>query len=336
MKKPFQDLSPEGQARRARELAFRALEQYDLRVTGLEWIGVFTNMLFRVRTARHACYLLRVCRPGWRSDSDLYSEAAWLKFLAGEPEIGAPLPVLSRSGEVMVVAEDPGVDGPRRCVLMSWIPGTLLAKHLDEPNLEKMGALFARLHTSSLRFVPPPGFTTRRMASIYSRAEADVLFSEENRAAFSPDTLAVFQQVNARVQAAFRQVYADPGGLRVIHNDLHPGNINLYRGRLHPLDFEDSLWGYPVQDIAMALHDLWLEVGRDDYECYLSAFRRGYASLAPWPETSPDQIDLFRAGRMLWVSNYVARYERVYLPEHVERVGRTFRRFLESGQIRRI
>ena len=333
--KPFHQLSRLGKARRMRPLALRALEQYDLQVTGLELVGVFTNMLFRVRTAGGVSYLLRVCAPGWRTDEDLRSEAAWLQYLANDPAIGAPRPLPARSGDYLVTASHLNFPKPQRCMLMSWVPGKLLARHLDEPHLAKMGALFARLHLSSAAFLPPPGFTQLRLERVLARGEQEVLFNEASREAFSPANLAIFEQVDARVRAAYQRLYADPAGLRVIHHDLHHENINVYRGRLYPLDFEDTAWGYPVQDIAMALQDLWLEVGRGDYERLLAAFRRGYEELAAWPEAYPEEIDTLRAGRMLWVSNFVAHHERQHLATHVERTAPVFQRFLETGQIRK-
>ncbi len=71
----------------------------------------------------------------------------------------------------------------------------------------------------------------------------------------------------------------------------------------------------------MALHDLWVEVSAEVYEPLLAAFRRGYECLSPWPEQYPGQIDTFRAGRMLWVTNYVARVERPYLEGFIDRVA---------------
>jgi Ser/Thr protein kinase RdoA (MazF antagonist) len=130
-------------------------------------------------------------------------------------------------------------------------------------------------------------------------------------------------------------LYADPAGLRVIHNDLWHGNIKVHQGRLHPLDFEDTIWGYPVQDIAMALQDLMVDVERDAYAPLQIAFRRGYESVCSWPERYESQIDTFRAGRMLWVANYVARFERNYLTEHVEWLAEQFGRFLATGVIRK-
>ena len=143
-------------------------------------------------------------------------------------------------------------------------------------------------------------------------------------------------------QAGFQALYAGqeaPSGSlqapRLIHHDLWHGNIKVYRGRLFPLDFEDTVWGYPVQDIAMALQDLMLDVSPQDYEPLADALRFGYESRLDWPEQSPGQIDLFRAGRMFWVANYVARYQRQHLAEHLEWVAGLLKLFLETGKLRK-
>ena len=85
----------------------------------------------------------------------------------------------------------------------------------------------------------------------------------------------------------------------------------------------------------MALQDLMTDVAPDAFEPLQAAFRKGYESLEPWPEQYPGQVDVFRAGRMLWVANYVARFEQEYLKEHIARLVQIFARFLETGLIRR-
>jgi Ser/Thr protein kinase RdoA (MazF antagonist) len=123
--------------------------------------------------------------------------------------------------------------------------------------------------------------------------------------------------------------------LQVIHNDLHHENIKVSRGRLRPFDFEDTIWGYPVQDIAMAMQDLMTDVAPKAYDPLLGAFRRGYETLAPWPEAYEGQIDAFRAGRLFWVANYVARYQRRHLRQHVDWTAKLFERYLETGKLRK-
>jgi Ser/Thr protein kinase RdoA (MazF antagonist) len=138
------------------------------------------------------------------------------------------------------------------------------------------------------------------------------------------------------VDKAFCQLFADPAGLRVIHNDLWHGNIKVYRGHLYPVDFEDTIWGYPVQDIAMAMQDLMTDVAPDAFEPLQAAFRCGYESLLPWAETYLGQIETFRAGRMLWVANYVARFESQYLNKHITWLAPQLERYLETGLVRKM
>lgn len=329
---PYDTLTERGQLRRLHRLALDVLANYDLPVDDLRLAGRYTNTLYRVQAAGRL-YMLRVCRPGWRSETDLRSEAAWLQALDRDTDLGAPLAIPARGGDVLVQA---GVDGgpQRTCMLLRWVPGVSLEKRLSASNLFKMGQLFARLHQHAAGFTPPEGFTRRRLDSIFARGEENVLFSPDCQPDFSDDTRAVYERVRERVTGTLARLYAGPAGPRVIHNDLWHGNIKVQRGRLYPLDFEDTAWGYPVQDLAMAVQDLMKDAPPESFEPLLAALRRGYESLDPWPESEPGQLDCLRAGRMLWVANYVARFERPYLREHLEWTAPVLDRFLHTGRLR--
>ena len=86
----------------------------------------------------------------------------------------------------------------------------------------------------------------------------------------------------------------------------------------------------------MALQDLMLDVEPAAYEPLLRAFRQGYETRAAWPEGYEGQIDTFRVGRLFWVANYVARYQRQYLREHVDWTARMVEGFLETGRLRKV
>jgi Ser/Thr protein kinase RdoA (MazF antagonist) len=312
-----------------------ALAQYDLDVRSVEFLGAFTNVLFRVRSPSGVSYVLRICRPGWRTLTDILSETAWLRALSRETEIPVPEPLPARDGKYVVRAKASGVPESRHCVLMRWLPGVLLGKRLTEANLVKMGTLFAGLHAHAAGFTPPEQFTRRKMNSIDARGEQGILFSASCAQAFTPRTRVIFTHTMECVDKTVGRLYADPQGLRVIHNDLHHDNIKVHRGRLHPLDFEDTIWGYPTQDIAMALQDLMVDVERDVFEPLQRAFRQGYETVASWPEREMDEIDTLRAGRMIWVTNYVAQCEAEYLERHIHRVAPIFEAFLETGRLRK-
>lgn len=333
--KPFEQLTFRGQAKRLKQLAINVLDQYDFEVRDIQLVGTFTNTIFRLRTTSNQSYIIRVCNPNWRTRTDLISEIMWLHALENDTNIHAPQPIPAINGDFIVESHVAGVPETRRCVVMSWIPGVLLGTRLNEANMVKMGMLFARLHEHGAKFTPSEGFTKRKLDSIYARDEPNVLFSQPCRDAFTPDTWKILRRTNEKVQESFAQLYRDKKSVQVIHNDLHHDNIKIYHGKLYPFDFEDTIWGYPVQDIAMALQDLMTDVGQEEYEAYHRAFRVGYESLQIWPENYEGQIDTFRAGRMLWVANYVARYESQYLREHIEWLAPQFKRFLETGTIQK-
>ncbi len=332
--KPYTDLTARQKARRLHRLAIQALEAYDLKISRVSLLGRFTNTLFRVRTRESGRYVVRVCTPGWRTDTDLNSEVLWLEALDRDTDLGAPVPLRARDGRAFVTAEADGVPEPRRCMVMSWIPGVPLGKRLTPANLEHMGTLHARMHAFGAAFQPPEGFTTRRMSSYLARDEPEVLFAESSADAFAGDALAVLMEVRERVQQAYEELYADAAGLRVIHNDLWHDNIKVDRrhrngcGGLRPLDFEDTVWGYPVQDLAAAIQDLADAVPAESLESAVAALQRGYERVAPWPERVPGEIDVFRAGRALWVANYVAGHQREHLHGHVNWLVPKLRQFL--------
>jgi len=85
----------------------------------------------------------------------------------------------------------------------------------------------------------------------------------------------------------------------------------------------------------MAMQDLMLDVAPQAYDPLLDAFRRGYETRAPWPEGHEGQIDAFRVGRLFWVANYVARYQRRYLREHVDWTAKMVEGYLETGRLRK-
>ncbi len=298
--KSYNQLTRLGEIRRIRQLALNALKQYDLEVERMRFVAWWTHPVFRLRTKDGRSYAIRICEPGWRTDTDLLSEAMWLEALHRDSDIGAPAPVAARNGSYFVKATDSGVPQPRNCFVMTWVPGAMLIRQrLNEPILHAAGELFAQLHELALSFKSPKGFTTRRMDRVYAREEKDVLFETQFRDAFTPRSREIFERAQARVEEVFEQLYRDVNDLRVIHNDLWYENIKIYRSRLYPFDFEDTLWGYPVQDMATSLLDLMLDTDVARYPPLRQAFKQGYEAHATWPERYTDEIDTFMVGCIL-------------------------------------
>jgi Ser/Thr protein kinase RdoA (MazF antagonist) len=323
----FEQLTERGQGRRLRHLALAALEHYAVSVRRVRLVTNHLNGLFRVDTTDGETFALRVSHPTWRSDAELRSELEWLTALARDTDIGALEPLPNRDGTLVTVVASDGVPQPRRCVLFTWVPGPLLATGLTETNVAKMGALAARLHQHAAGFVPGAGFTTHRLDRLFPRGEATVLFDPQYRELFGRGGLIVVRRAIERVEAAHRQLYGGASSPRVIHGDLHHENVKVDRGRLRPVDFEDVIWGYPAQDIALTFYDFryYTDPAQHDYDTLCSWFRDGYDCVQPWPEQHPGQIETFLVTRRIWVVNWClqnlsAERNAAALPRELERL----------------
>jgi Ser/Thr protein kinase RdoA (MazF antagonist) len=330
--KPFYELTNRGRALRLRRMALVALERYDLAVERVRLIDNDLNGIFRVDTAGGRKYVLRVClpEPGGHSLEEIRSEAMWLAALRRDTGLGVPRPLAARDGAFVTTVEVDGVPEPRHCAVFSWVPGPDLADRLTLENVSRQGELLAELHRQAGTFAPPDGFWLRRKDKVFSFGETVVLFDESHRHLFPPARRRVYEEAVARAQEAIDALYARGGGPCVIHNDLHQWNVKVSRGRLYALDFEDLMWGYPAQEVAVSLYYL---VGYEEYPALREAFERGYTSLRPWPEQAPGEIDAFIASRGLMLVNYIVQdpnpdYQPM-APEFVERVEGRLRMLLD-------
>jgi Ser/Thr protein kinase RdoA (MazF antagonist) len=306
--KPFEQLTWPGKQRRFRRLAEDALRYYPFEIQQAKLFSYDTNLLYRVRTVGGETYVLRLANDRWRTPSNAAGEVSWLDALAAETTVPVPRIIRTTDGSTIVTPTAEGAPDGFHALLMSWLPGTLLGKRLTAENLAKMGELFGQLHRHAGHWQPPADFPAQRFDRMIARGEPDLLLSEQALALYPPGVAEGIQQMVDAVAAAYAAL--DPADLRVIHCDLWHDNIKVHRGVLYPFDFEDTIWGYRLHDIAMAMLDLYEGMDQPRYEQLLTVFRTGYERYLPWPE---GPIELLQIGRMLWRTNHFAH--------HVDRFG---------------
>lgn len=323
--KPFESLTTRGRARRLRGIALNALHAYDLDVERVRLINNVSNCTFRVDTADGSSYALRINLPGLRSAAEIRSELTWQEAICRETDIPAPLPVRTRSGDLVVEAEAPGVPELRLCNLVTWVRGTTLRRWAAPRYFRKLGRLSAELHAHGASFEPPEDFSLPRLDTDLPDTMPDLLRSGERPAEINTESFALVQQVRDALAAELERLYTPDSRLQVIHGDLHWWNVLVYRSRLHPIDFEDCAWAFPVQDIAITFYYL---LRHPDYEALTTAFRAGYEEYRPWPEEYEGQVDLFIGQRALDLINLLLNStyveDRELIPHFVENLSRYY------------
>jgi Ser/Thr protein kinase RdoA (MazF antagonist) len=159
--------------------------------------------------------------------------------------------------------------------------------------------------------------------------EPVILFDERFNDLFTPEQRTLYRQALDWVQTTIDRLKASGEPMRIIHGDLHQWNVRYARGVLSPIDFEDLMWGWPVQDIATTLYYFETE---ENYAGMRAAFEQGYQRVNPWPERHPGEIDAFMAARALGMLNFVSQNKELFeadLPAFAERVEKRLRRLMK-------
>ncbi len=333
----FFELAPSGRARRIRRAAMAALKAYDLPVARVRLITNETNGIFRIDAGDGRRFVLRVGRGGaiGHTPTEARSEVEWLGALARETDLLVPAPVANRDGEAVTHVEVRGVPHARDCVLFDWVPGRQLDDDLRPETMSAYGALAARLHEHAATFRPSPMFEIVRYDRVFPFDQPVVLF-DPARTSFVTDVQRDVFRAGAEVLERAIESLRGREPARVLHGDLHRWNVLVDRrsGDAAPavaaIDFEDLCWGWPVQDLAIALYYLHEE---PTYPEILAAFRAGYEAVRPWPDVTGAEIATFIAGRAIVLANDVELLEdpevRADGPTYMARFERRVRRLLE-------
>ena len=327
--KPYPTLTVRGQARRLRHLAMNALASYDLDVARLRLVTNDVNGIFRIDASDGRKFILRVTAPEeGHTLEHVSAEMDWLAALARDTDLNVPRPLPARDGSLVVETGADGVPELRLCEIFSWVDGKNLVEDLSESNIARLGELSAKLHAHALTYHPPRELSLLRFDRVFPFSEPVVLFEDRFSTLFTPERLAIYQKAVDWVQESLDRLKASGEPMRIIHGDLHQWNVRNAQGVLSPIDFEDVMLGWPVQDIATTLYYFL----HDGYPAFRLAFQTGYTRNSPWPERHPGEIDAFIAARGIGLANMVLNDPNLALKidpaEFVERIEKRLRRLI--------
>ena len=322
--KPYPQLSTRGKISRLRGLARLVLQEYPLPVSKVRFLAQHTNTLFRVDTAAGKRYALRIYSDEDSTLQDNRTEVFWLSALRRETDLSLAAPLARRDGSFISIVSAPGCPPEERCVLFEWAPGRSLDGRVTPQAYFQLGQLMAGLHNHAESLPLPPEIHPKRWDKVFYYPHDPVIYRlPEYQHLFTPQRIALMDTAIPRCNDLLASLYAGSQPPMLIHGDLHPGNVHLYRGRLYLLDFEDISLGFPVQDVAVTLY---YERSRPDYPELVSAFQAGYTSRREWPVTSPALLAGLMAARNLNFINYAARIH----PEPGELLAGMFARLENS------
>jgi Ser/Thr protein kinase RdoA (MazF antagonist) len=343
----YGDLTHRGRMRRMGRIAREALDAYGFAGARLRLIVDAGNVTYRVRAEGlpaagvggdlyvEGRYLLRLHQPGYQSAAGVDSELLWLSALCDE-KLPVPMPVLTADGGLSVEASVPGVPVARRCSLLRWVRGRMVAGRARRGHVEAMGRLLGRLHEHAAGWRLPAGFVRRHY-------DANGLWGDDTGTGYAAGEvwpripgrfLGAFEEVTGRVGRVMEEWGRGPGVYGLIHADLGlDANALIHGGECRAIDFDDCGFGFWVYDLAMALAQ-W--EGEEVWPAYRDALLEGYSEVRQMPGEKLEQLELFlaaiRAMEVFWgTAGVMRRPGSTYWAERRERAWEHMRSYLRRN-----
>ena len=268
--------------------------RYNLDIESIANIGHWENSTFKVvardRDGKRGKFLFRLHRPGYNNKTSIQTELNWLSLLRAN-DISVPRSVATV--EKKDICDGSVIDAPGRRdgVLFHWMNGRI-GQNLSASEYKELGEILGKLHT-----------VTPLNKSLGYRRNYNDPFYQENfaklEAWLGKETFARIFSVYNKANDQFAKSH-DGLPLRLIHCDLHSGNILKTAKGLSIIDFDDCVYGPIEMDLCFSFWR-WLKIDRPDER---QAFLAGYATTAEVPQQIESSMLQMIVRRAFWTMNW--------------------------------
>lgn len=298
----FYEISPAIQCERLKQLAAKALNNWQLDVQSIELIKYRENAVFEVITTAGVRYALRMHRPGYHSDAALRSELQWMTALN---KVGVLVPevIPTVAGELLITERLESIPEPRQIDLFAWIEGEQLGsvEHGLGDNTTQMSELYfaigetaARLHNQSCDWEVPEGFERHAWDCEGLVGENPFWGRFWELELLTPEQKNLILEARDKVRDKLLKLEKSVRNYSLIHADFVPENLMIEGDLLRLLDFDDAGFGWHMFELATALYFI---IEESCYEIAKEALIIGYRQHRELTKNDLALLELFLTAR---------------------------------------
>lgn len=218
-------------------------------------------------------YVLRLHRPGYREESWIRSELAWIDDLASKGDIKVASPIPTRSGDTLCTFTNP--EGSSQCaVLFEYLEGKEPAETGLATAMERIGRIAAIMHESALSWRRPEWFERIVWDENRIVGTASDFGDWRDTPEVTPELRKLFERAEAKMLKEMAEYGKTPENFGLIHTDLRSSNLLIdEKGTVKVIDFDDCGEGWFLFDIACTFS---FEESADNIEDMVLAYLKGY------------------------------------------------------------
>ncbi|WKA56550.1 phosphotransferase enzyme family protein [Planococcus shixiaomingii] len=288
------------------DVAKLAADRYDIQLNEICFLAEETNILYKLSDTNGNKFLMKIFQNNSSNLEDNQLEVYMMNLVIQRGCISLPSILSATDGseiqEIFLGEDRP----PIRVAVYSWLEGEDLDSNETEERFIHLGEMTARLHAATFGEKVPKTFSPKRWDNVFYYIEDKMVYKQSEYQRYLSREYhelmdAIIPYLNSRLSGYYQ---INEGNLQLIHSDLNPWNVLVSEDAMHIIDFEDTMLGLPLHDIAILLYYYRYEEVFD-YENVKDLFFKGYEKIRPLPEFEEFDLELLMTARRVNFLNYI-------------------------------
>lgn len=300
--KDFDELTRLGRIRRSRKIVELALKMYNIDIRKLTFLTEDTNIFFKIVDSNEKKYAVKIYEELSSDINDSLTEMYMINLISEQTDIKVPSIVKNNSGDDITLVTSEYSKIQKRIAVYTWLDGKDLDGIETTARLEQLGGLVATMHKTSMQNSLPKDLKPKRHNKVLYYAGDDYFYRyDKHKHKVNDKYVEVMDYIIPYLDGKLEEIYKEQTPM-LIHGDLNPYNVKVFKDEMRILDFEDAMYAMPVHDIAIILFYYRYS---DKYEVYKKALFNGYEKIMPLSGVSDEMIEMLIAARRVNFLNYI-------------------------------
>jgi Ser/Thr protein kinase RdoA (MazF antagonist) len=298
-----------------------ALSKYpQLHGASIQFFGQDTNINYLVEH-NETKYFMKIYMDHSSTIDDNIAEAVLLEHLTNTTDLHVPTVIKNQDNAYVTTLFSPSDQQDKHIMIATFLSGEALDGNETKERMEQLGRTMAILHNAAKSLVIPKGVTFKQWDQVlYWRKEEKHYHKEEYKDKMSVDTRRLLDQVFPYLDKRLPALYQKNNIL--VHGDLNPWNVLIEGDQLKMIDFEDTIVGTPIHDIAITLFYYRYDL-KYTYQDIRDWLLTGYQDIVPNFKPDWEIVDMLIIARTVNFMNFILLLEddpNVYIEERARRV----------------